>query len=49
MGLILWNHGGGSITGVCFDEKYDQDSITLMEMDSALSMRLRHQSVNLTL
>ena len=36
MGLVLWNHGGGSITGVCFDEKYDQDSITLMEMDAAL-------------
>ncbi|MCR5542836.1 MAG: Clostripain family protein [Eubacterium sp.] len=36
MGLIMWNHGGGSITGVCFDELYDMDSITLMEMDSAL-------------
>ena len=36
MGLIMWNHGGGSITGVCFDEKYNQDSITLMELDSAL-------------
>ena len=20
MGVVLWNHGGGSITGVCFDE-----------------------------
>ncbi|MCR5701425.1 MAG: hypothetical protein K6G76_04685 [Lachnospiraceae bacterium] len=37
MGLVMWNHGGGSITGVCFDEKYNQDSITLMEMDQALS------------
>ena len=36
MGLVMWDHGGGSITGVCFDEKYDQDSLTLMEMDSAL-------------
>ena len=36
MGLVMWNHGGGSISGVCFDEKYDSDSITLMEMDSAL-------------
>lgn len=36
MGLIMWDHGGGSITGVCFDELYDMDSITLMEMDSAL-------------
>ncbi len=37
MGLVMWNHGGGSITGVCFDEMYDSDSIDLMEMDSALS------------
>ncbi len=36
MGLIMWNHGGGCITGVCFDEKYDQDSLTLMEIDAAL-------------
>ena len=36
MGVILWNHGGGSITGVCFDENYDQDSLTLMEIDAAL-------------
>ena len=36
MGLIMWNHGGGCITGVCFDENYDQDSLTLMEIDAAL-------------
>ena len=36
MGLIMWDHGGGSITGVCFDENYDQDSLTLMEIDAAL-------------
>ena len=36
MGLILWNHGGGSITGVCFDEKHDYDSLSLREVDSAL-------------
>lgn len=36
MGLILWNHGGGSITGVCFDEKNDSDSLSLREVDSAL-------------
>ena len=23
MGLVFWNHGGGSITGVCFDENKD--------------------------
>ncbi len=36
MGVILWNHGGGSITGVCFDETDDNDSLSLREMDAAL-------------
>ena len=36
MALDLWNHGGGSINGVCFDELYDWDSLTLAEIDSAL-------------
>ena len=36
MGLILWIHGGGSITGVCFDEKDNADSLSLAELDSAL-------------
>lgn len=37
MGLIFWNHGGGSITGVCFDELSQDDSLSLIEIDSALS------------
>ncbi|MBR5756360.1 MAG: hypothetical protein IKX96_02250, partial [Firmicutes bacterium] len=37
MGLIFWNHGGGSITGVCFDETDDYESINLRELDSALN------------
>ena len=37
MGLVLWNHGGGSISGVCFDEANDYDSLTLTELGSALS------------
>ncbi len=36
MGLVFWNHGGGSISGVCFDEKYDYDSLSLTEIDKAL-------------
>ena len=36
-GLILWNHGGGSITGVCFDERYNSDSLDLTELDKALN------------
>ncbi len=37
MGLILWDHGGGSITGVCFDERHRNDALTLRELDSALA------------
>ena len=36
MGLIFWNHGGGSISGVCFDDFYDGDSLFLKEIDAAL-------------
>ena len=36
MGLILWNHGSGSINGICFDETADDDSLLLKEMDAAL-------------
>ena len=36
MGVVFWNHGGGSISGVCFDERYDSDSLDLKEIDSAL-------------
>lgn len=36
MGLILWNHGSGSINGVCFDEQYDYDSLSIEEMTEAL-------------
>ena len=37
MGVALWNHGGGSITGVCFDERNEEDSLSLREIDTALS------------
>ena len=37
MGVILWDHGGGSITGVCFDENNKYDSLILRELDLALS------------
>ena len=36
MGFVFWNHGGGSITGVCYDENFDDDSLSLIEIDSAL-------------
>ncbi len=37
MGLVFWNHGGGSISGVCFDELDDYDSLSLSEINEALS------------
>lgn len=37
MALILWDHGGGSITGVCFDERNNYSSLSLRELDQALS------------
>ena len=35
MGVVLWDHGGGSITGVCYDENEDWDALTLRELDAA--------------
>lgn len=37
MGLVFWNHGSGSINGVCFDELHDKDSLSLREIDSVLN------------
>lgn len=34
--LILWDHGGGSAKGVCFDENYSFDSLSLTELKKAL-------------
>ena len=36
MCLILWDHGGGSVTGYGYDEKYGRDSMTLAGINSAL-------------
>ncbi|MGN1422758.1 MAG: clostripain-related cysteine peptidase [Oscillospiraceae bacterium] len=36
MGLVFWNHGGGSISGVCFDELNGGDSLSLMEIYDGL-------------
>lgn len=37
VGLVLWDHGGGSITGVCFDQLADGQSLTLRAIDDALN------------
>ncbi|MBE6930993.1 MAG: hypothetical protein E7463_12030 [Ruminococcaceae bacterium] len=34
--LLLWNHGGGSLGGVCYDELFDSDSLELDEIAGAL-------------
>ena len=34
MGVILWNHGGGSVGGICYDELND-DMLSLDEVDYA--------------
>ena len=36
MGVILWNHGGGSIGGICYDETDNMKSLSLRDVDSAL-------------
>lgn len=35
--LIFWDHGGGSQYGVCYDEVYDDDCLTLAEIDEAFA------------
>ena len=35
--IIFWDHGGGSTTGVCFDELYDGDCLTLAELKKAFT------------
>ncbi len=34
--LILWDHGGGSLFGICLDELYDFDSLSLREIETAI-------------
>jgi len=35
--VVFWNHGGGSVSGAAFDERYGGDSLTLDEMYKAFS------------
>ena len=35
-GLVLWDHGSGSINGVCFDELADDESLSLKDIESSL-------------
>ena len=33
--VVFWNHGGGSISGVIFDENFGYDSLSLAELETA--------------
>ena len=35
MGVILWNHGGGSSDGICYDENVEMDALELGELELA--------------
>ena len=37
MVLVLWDHGDSALGGVCFDDVFDSDSLTLKEIETALS------------
>lgn len=41
-GLIFWNHGGGTLGGVCADENYDNDTLSLLEISDALDKAKVH-------
>lgn len=44
MGVILWDHGSGSIDGVCYDELFGEDSLTLPELNAALAEVYRNMT-----
>ena len=35
-GLIMWDHGGGSLAGLCWDENFGDDNLTLTEYAQGL-------------
>lgn len=45
--LILWDHGGGSIKGVCFDELFSGDALSLPELGEALRLGLQKYGTKL--
>ena len=45
--LLLWDHGGGTIKGACYDQKYSNDAITLAELKDALSKSLNGKKLSI--
>lgn len=37
LNLILWDHGNGALEGVCYDEVFNNDNLTLLELKQALN------------
>ncbi len=35
--LVLWDHGGGPVHGICYDENYSDDHLTLAELKKGLT------------
>jgi hypothetical protein len=44
--VVLWNHGGGSVSGAAFDEIYGMDSLSLAEMYQAFSKTFGENAQN---
>lgn len=44
MGIVFWNHGGGPVEGVCYNEKYDYDSLSLAEIEMALESTAKNMT-----
>lgn len=38
--LMLWDHGAGPLEGVCYDELFDLDCLTMQELENALEKGL---------
>jgi len=43
-GLILWDHGGGSISGYGHDENFGNDNMTLLDLNYALMQSMASQT-----
>ena len=45
--LVLWDHGGGPVYGLCYDENFDGDALTLNELRRALDAGLGGRRLDL--
>ena len=43
--LILWDHGGGPLEGVCWDELFSMDSLTLDELTKGIKNSFLHKKL----